>query len=219
MEALQKENAELQGESCCSFRQESPPWHLACPVPGGWAHAVGADAHMHVPLAVCCQMVPFCCFSPASAAPAHSVGFAAKIDALKKKLGVAVTEETDEKTRIHDSTRLRHQRRQFVPCDPSCVVLAVFKAFDTDGNGVIDRSEFDVLAFKCGSDIEALVPENLDKAFNELAKDGKISFDQFYQWLKVDKSGSSGSSKKDLSLLRLKLQSKVSKQKGRLELC
>ena len=86
----------------------------------------------------------------------------------------------------------------------------VFKAFDTDGNGVIDKNEFDVLAFKCGSDIEALVPENLEKSFNELQKDGKISFDQFYNWLKVDKSaGASSSSKKDLQVLRLKLQSKV----------
>jgi hypothetical protein len=37
--------------------------------------------------------------------------------------------------------------------------------FDRDKDGSIDKSEFELLAFECGTDVAALTPENLQKAF------------------------------------------------------
>jgi len=111
-----------------------------------------------------------------------------KIAALKDKLGITAQEEKDEQARIK----------------------ATFAMFDRDGDGIIDKNEFELLAFECGTDVAALTPENLAKAFAAINPkgDGKITFDDFQKWLKTDK-GVKGSKGAQLGLLRMKLQSKA----------
>jgi len=112
----------------------------------------------------------------------------AKIAALKQKLGITAQEEKEELARIK----------------------ATFGLFDRDNDGVIDKTEFELLAFECGTDVAALTPENLQKAFAAVNPkgDGKITFDDFSKWLKSDK-GVKGSKGAQLGLLRMKLQSKA----------
>lgn len=112
----------------------------------------------------------------------------AKIAALKQKLGITAQEEKEELARVK----------------------AIFAMFDRDNDGVIDKNEFELLAFECGTDVAALTPENLQKSFAAVnAKgDGKITFDDFHKWLKMDK-GIASSKGAQLGLLRMKLQSKA----------
>jgi len=112
----------------------------------------------------------------------------AKIAALKNKLGITAQEEKEELARVK----------------------ATFAMFDRDGDGIIDKNEFELLAFECGTDVAALTPENLTKAFQAINPkgDGKITFDDFQKWLKSDK-GVKGSKGAQLGLLRMKLQSKA----------
>jgi len=111
-----------------------------------------------------------------------------KIAALKQKLGITAQEEKEELARVK----------------------AIFAMFDRDNDGSIDKTEFELLAFECGTDVAALTPENLAKSFAAVnAKgDGKISFDDFHKWLKMDK-GLKDSKGAQLGLLRMKLQSKA----------
>jgi len=112
----------------------------------------------------------------------------AKIAALKDKLGITAQEEKDEQARIK----------------------ATFSMFDRDGDGVIDKNEFELLAFECGTDVAALTPENLGKALAAINPkgDGKITLEDFQKWLKSDK-GVKGSKGAQLGMLRMKLQSKA----------
>jgi hypothetical protein len=96
--------------------------------------------------------------------------------------------------------------------DDRAKVTTIFREFDVNGDGVIDKHEFELLAFRCGAGVEHLVHDKLDAAFTSLnvAGNGKITFDEFYNWLKADKSGAPSSvSSIQLGLLRAKLQSKV----------
>jgi hypothetical protein len=112
----------------------------------------------------------------------------AKIAALKQKLGITAQEEKEELARVK----------------------AIFAMFDRDNDGSIDKTEFELLAFECGTDVAALTPENLAKSFAAVNTkgDGKISFDDFHKWLKSDK-GLAASKGAQLGLLRMKLQSKA----------
>lgn len=61
--------------------------------------------------------------------------------------------------------------------------MAVFNLFDTDGNGVIDREEFSLVAFEAGADVRSLSQEALSEAFLQLAntqfgEEKTISFDE-----------------------------------------
>jgi hypothetical protein len=112
----------------------------------------------------------------------------AKIQALKDKLGITAQEDKEEATRIKQT----------------------FGMFDRDNDGFIDKNEFELLAFECGTDVAALTPENLQKAFAAVNPkgDGKITLEDFSKWLKMDK-GIKSSKGAQLGLLRMKLQSKA----------
>jgi hypothetical protein len=71
--------------------------------------------------------------------------------------------------------------------------------------------QFELLAFQCGSDLNALSPENLSKTFASINSkgDGKLTFDDFYKWLKSGQDLKGGAKGANLGLLRLKLQSKA----------
>ncbi len=67
----------------------------------------------------------------------------AKIAALKSKLGITAAEEKEELARVK----------------------SIFAMFDRDNDGSIDKTEFELLAFECGTDVAALTPENIQKSF------------------------------------------------------
>ncbi len=67
------------------------------------------------------------------------------------------------------------------------------------------------MAYQCGSDLSAISEENLAKTFASINPkgDGKLTFDDFYKWLKSGGDLKAGEKGSNFGLLRLKLSSKA----------
>eukprot|EP00455_Lapot_gusevi_P040963 TRINITY_DN46_c0_g1_i2.p2 TRINITY_DN46_c0_g1~~TRINITY_DN46_c0_g1_i2.p2 ORF type:complete len:484 (+),score=247.66 TRINITY_DN46_c0_g1_i2:72-1454(+) len=109
----------------------------------------------------------------------------AQITALREKLGLNRLEDDRERNRIE----------------------RLFKQYDEDNSGFIDKSEFQHLAGELGI---ILLPDSLERAIQTIdtSGDGKISFDEFYRWLKADKDLSNQDSYQ-VRALKIKLQSQA----------
>src|SRR5262245_23068703 len=53
--------------------------------------------------------------------------------------------------------------------------------FDRDNSGFIDKNEFELLAYQCGSNLAALTPKNLNATFARVnvSGNGKVTFDEY----------------------------------------
>jgi 3-methyladenine DNA glycosylase Tag len=89
----------------------------------------------------------------------------------------------------------------------------MFDEFDADGNGYIDRQEFEVVAFNAGIDANLLTDAKIDETFKNAntSADGKLTFEQFYKWINSSAAQADGKSEKQagVGLLRVKLQSRA----------
>lgn len=63
-----------------------------------------------------------------------------------------------------------------------------FKEFDQDGNGRIDRDEFDALLKKLGADLSR---NEADAAFKDIDQNGNsaVEFEEFARWWKLQPGG------------------------------
>jgi len=110
-----------------------------------------------------------------------------KIAALKLKLGIAQAQDEAERKRVKQ----------------------IFDMFDKDNSGYIDRGEFEVLAFESGGEISALTEAHIETSFQaaNTSGDGRITFDQFLDWLRSDKEYVADQDSDVLAMTRLRLQS------------
>jgi hypothetical protein len=88
-----------------------------------------------------------------------------EIATIRASLGLDVKEEAEEKARI----------------------LAVFKKYDADNSGTIDRKEFDGVAYDAGYDPSGLDEKGVSKIWDEIkpATPTAITFEEFYRWFKA----------------------------------
>lgn len=65
----------------------------------------------------------------------------------------------------------------------------MFKLFDRDGNGKIDRDEFQLLSFECGAGLDLISDEHFEATFRAINKagDGLISFDEFFDFIESNR--------------------------------
>jgi hypothetical protein len=119
-----------------------------------------------------------------------------EIKALKTKLGLTALEEKQEKERVQQ----------------------MFQTFDRDSNGYIDPDEFELLAFQCGVPLNMLTQESKKKILADINPkgDGKITFDDFFKWVRVTEdtkeskeSKADSKEEKQMKMLRMRLQSRA----------
>jgi len=114
---------------------------------------------------------------------AENQALADEIKTIKKSLGLDKLEKANERKRIQ----------------------AMFTLYDVDGSGFIEKDEFQGLAVMLGL---VLTPDAVAKAMTSAgAVDGKINFEQFFEWISNTDHGEVGSDvqEKDLMALKMKL--------------
>ena len=128
-----------------------------------------------------------------------------KREALNRKMLIASVKEWQG---MHSEDIIASQLRTFLTCDSNTLneIRIAFEIFDLDGNGTINKTEFQALCFELG---QVMTEKELAEAMNVIDLDGNgvVQFHEFAcWWIERPKVGEGVSSDANHKMLELKLK-------------